>query len=171
MLARALVSRCEQAIHLCFTITMCSQQTHAWILSLSGHVPLLLFTHPLLPQTKLSDPAARAHTQTNKSSFAFSQILPLLLGLSLFFTHRHTTITNPHPSHHKSWRHSVLPPPLLGIWRKQCWQSPPPNCSTCSTWPHMFSFLTHNKLPKSFSSSLDFGLTYPASNQVLNCMV
>lgn len=60
MLAWALGNRCEQPIHLSFNI---SQQSQAWIVSMSWHVPLLLFIHPPLLRTKASDPAARAHTQ------------------------------------------------------------------------------------------------------------
>lgn len=147
----------RQSSRLCFYIVMSSLQSQARVLSMSWHVPLLLFTHPLLIWTKASDPDARAHTQTIKSSFAFfskfSQCLSAFISLSL--SYRHTRNTNPHPSHHKSWRPPVLPPPLLGIWRKQCWHSPHPNCSTCSTWPHMFSFLSlHQASVKKKTSTL-----------------
>lgn len=40
--------------------------------------------------------------------------------LSLFHTQAHTTTTNPHASHHKSFGPPALPPPPPGIWCKQC---------------------------------------------------
>lgn len=99
MLAWALGNRCEQSIHLSFNI---SQQSQAWIVSMSWHVPLLLFIHPPLLRTKASDPAARAHTQHTQPCL-FSNSPTAFSRLSL--SHTNTwQLPNPHPPHHKSWR-------------------------------------------------------------------
>lgn len=128
-----------------------------------------IYPPTLLPGTEASHPAARSHLSPPSaarllynSPTAFSS-----------FTHRHTATPNPHPSRHKSPRPPVLPPPLLGIWRKQCWHSPHPNCSTCSTWPHMFCFFSYNKpvqkLPTPARASIWFVLPEPSRNTKEMC--
>lgn len=119
-----------------------------------------IYPPPLLPGTEASHPAARAHTQTIRSSFAFfsnppTAFPPLALSLSLFHTQAHDCRL-PTPIHLiiKCWRPPGLPPPPPGIWCKQCWHSPHPNCSTCSTWPHMFRFFSYNKLVQKLQHEL-----------------
>lgn len=119
---------------------------------------------PLLPGTPASHPAAKAHTQTIRSWAVCSSNSPavsLHLALPLSHTGTRPPLTNPHPSCHKKAEDPCAP--STSSWhlvQTMLTQPPPPNCSTCSTWPHMFHFFSYNKLKQKLFS--EFALPAPS---------